>query len=317
MNGVLFMAASAALSFVITAVMQKILIPQERLKSLNRTDSRTPFLLGGTPFALSACVAAVLMLGINSLTGNIIGIEQSLNTRLWAGICVSLLFGAAGFADDSRKLSENSAVGINFKKMAVVQLFITAAYLFVIFFSSGKSPFLFIPFVGNVYNGLLFWVTGLLFGLGSVSTRRLMEGRDGLYQYIGIMSFAAVCVMAFIKGNIGCGIISAAAAGGTAAFCILKSKLPALVSGGAGMMFSGGLLFACSCMLDCPFIMIFVNAVYIIDALYYLFSAAVSGKGSAIHIKMQKSGADEKIINLVYLSVNLVFCTAGIIMMIL
>ena len=317
MSGILLIAVSAAISYLFTALMQKIMIPQEKF-DLTDKNGGTKFLFGGVPYVLSTSAASAIIVGISMAAGfgNPIvswsGILSFMNTVIWSGIAAALMFAAIGFLDDNLKIKNNSISGINNITMSALQLIVAAAYLFLIFFSYGRTPCVFIPFIGNIYSSLLFWISGLIIVFGSINTYRLNENKDKLLVYIGIICFISVCIMGYIKKSSGCMILSSVAAGGLSAFGIFNKKFPSAVQGRAGMMFSSGLLLGCVYILDCPLMMLLFYAVFIIEGIYTLLF-----RGKSLYGRMISSGLDEKTANLIYVLLTVIFCTAGIIMMIL
>lgn len=317
MSGILLIAVSAAISYLFTVLMQKIMIPQEKF-DLTDKNGGTKFLFGGVPFVLSTAAVSAVIVGISMAAGfgNPIvswsGILSFMNTVIWSGIAAALMFAAIGFFDDNLKIKNNSISGINNITMSALQLIVAAAYLFLIFFSYGRTPCVFIPFIGNIYSSLLFWISGLIIVFGSINTYRLNENKDKLFVYIGIICFISVCIMGYIKKSSGCMILSSAAAGGLSAFGIFNKKFPSAVQGRAGMMFSSGLLLGCVYILDCPLMMLLFYAVFIIEGIHALLF-----RGKSLYGRMISSGLDEKTANLIYVLLTVIFCTAGIIMMIL
>ncbi len=314
MSGILLIAVSAAFSYLFTALMQKIMIPQGKF-DLSDNNSGAQFLFGGVPFVLSTAAVSAVIVGINMAAGfgnpivSYSGILSFMNTVIWSGIAAALMFAAIGFFDDNLKIKNNSISGINNITMSSLQLVAAAAYLFLIFFSYGRTPCVYIPFIGNIYSSLLFWISGLAVIFGSINTYRLNENKDKLLVYIGIICFVSVCIMGYIKKSSGCMILASAAAGGLSAFCIFKKKFPAAVPGRAGMMFSSALLLRCVYILDCPLMMLLFYAVYIIEGIHALLF-----RGKSLYGRMISSGLDEKNVNLIYILLTVVFCTAGIIM---
>lgn len=317
MSGILFIAVSAAISYLFTALMQKIMIPQEKF-DLTDKNGGTKFLFGGVPFVLSTAAVSAVIVGISMAAGfgnpvvSYSGILSFQNTVIWSGIAAALMFSAIGFYDDSLKIKNNSLSGINNISMSALQFVVTAVYLFVIFFAYGKTPCVYIPFIGNIYSSLLFWISGMAVISGSINTYRLNENKDKLFVYISIICFVSVCIMGYIKKSSGCMILSSAAAGGLSAFGFFKKKFPAAVPGRAGMIFSSGMLLGCVYILDCPLMMLLLYAVFIIEGIYALLC-----RGKTLYGRIISSGLDEKTVNLIYVLLTVIFCTAGIIMMIL
>lgn len=317
MSGTVTALSSAAIAFLLTALMQKVMIPQQKLKALSGAENDPVFLFGGLPFILSVTVCCALILGGNTASGNYIGIQPGSDAKLWQGIALMLCFAVAGFADDSRRHSKNSGIGIGAKEMTALELLIITVYLLVMFFDMGKTPYVFIPLVGSVFSSLLFFVSGIIILLGGVNAHHLMRGDDKLYNYINLLSLASLCIIAVFKKNAGAAVVCSAAVGGLMSFAVFSGRFPSVVSGSAGMMFTGGAVCACAYMLDSPFTVLFVYAVFIIEGIYTAAGRLLGRGGIPIRIRLKKSGWDSKKITLAYLFVSTLFCTAGIVLMII
>ena len=68
MSGILLIAVSAAFSYLFTALMQKIMIPQGKF-DLSDNNSGAQFLFGGVPFVLSTAAVSAVIVGINMAAG--------------------------------------------------------------------------------------------------------------------------------------------------------------------------------------------------------------------------------------------------------
>ena len=122
MNGILAIVLSALGAFGITALLGYGIIPWlHKLKfgqtildigpKWHKKKQGTPT-MGGIMFIIGIFCSAAVVLIINSLTGNGLGIHDDENTKLWAGIIMALMFGLVGFADDYIKVVKKRNLGL-------------------------------------------------------------------------------------------------------------------------------------------------------------------------------------------------------------
>ena len=206
MNGILAIVLSALGAFGITALLGYAIIPWlHKLKfgqtildigpKWHKKKQGTPT-MGGIMFIIGIFCSAAVVLIINSLTGNGLGIMDDEKTKLWAGIIMALLFGAVGFADDYIKVVKKRNLGLSILQKTIFQLIICAAYLTSLFLAMDKDPYMFVPFVGKVSLGIWFWVLGVCVLYGAINAVNFTDGIDGLCSSVtatAAISLAAIC----------------------------------------------------------------------------------------------------------------------------
>ncbi len=330
MNGYLLMVISAVIGFAGAALLGKFIIPWlHKLKfgqtildigpSWHKNKQGTPT-MGGVMFIISICVACALALVLNAATGNNLMISGETQTKLWAGLIMALLFGLIGFADDYIKVVKKRNLGLTIIQKTVVQVLVCAGYLVSLYLSMGKDPYMFVPFIGTVRLGIFFWILGVCVLYGAINAVNFTDGIDGLCSSVTLTCAFGFIIVAILNKVFGMGILAAALIGGCAGF-LLWNKHPAKVfMGDTGSMFLGGMVVALAYAIDCPWILLFLGVVYVIEALSDVIQIGyfkiTHGKRifrmAPIHHHFEMGGWSENKIVTVFSIVNLIGCAVGI-----
>ena len=271
-----------AVSFVITAVAGKLLIPAlRRLKAgqsikeigptWHMTKQGTPT-MGGLMFIIGIGIT-ILVLGWQRMMA---GSFVHLYVYLFA-----LVFGGIGFIDDYQKVKHHQNTGLTAPQKFILQLAAAVAFLCLMRYEGMLSPNLYIPFWNT--HLVMPWIVYLIFAafviVGTVNAVNITDGIDGL------SSSVTLPVAAFFTWE-GCGympqylvlaaipvyytqlsIFSAALFGGLVGF-LLYNHYPAKVfMGDTGSLFLGGAVAALAFAYDMPLVLILVGFVYICETL--------------------------------------------------
>ena len=174
---------AAIVSFVVTAVVGKFLIPAlVRLKAgqsikeigpkWHMSKQGTPT-MGGLMFIIGIGVAIVIC----GWRGMLEGSFQHLYVYLFA-----LVFGGIGYIDDYQKVKHHQNTGLTAPQKFILQLAAAVAFLCLMRYEGMLSPNLYIPFF-NTYV-VLSWGVYLVFAafviVGTVNAVNITDGIDGL-----------------------------------------------------------------------------------------------------------------------------------------
>ena len=141
LSGVAALGITGILGFGIIPWLRKLKFGQTILEEgpkWHKSKQGTPT-MGGIMFIIGIFVSAALVLVINYLTGNKLGLNGDMNTKIWAGLIMALMFGLVGFADDYIKVVKKRNLGLSIAQKSVVQLAICAGYLTSLFLAMGKE----------------------------------------------------------------------------------------------------------------------------------------------------------------------------------
>lgn len=331
MNSILALVLSGAAALGITAILGYGIIPWLRKLKFGQTildegpkwhksKQGTPT-MGGIMFIIGIFCSAALMLVIMQLTDN--GFTDDMNTKLWAGLIMALMFGLVGFADDYIKVVKKRNLGLSIIQKSIAQLAICAGYLASLFLAMGKDPYMFVPFIGKVDLGIWFWILGVCVIYGAINAVNFTDGIDGLCSSVTATAAVSFVAVAVIHKFFGVGILAAALLGGCIGF-FLWNKFPAKVfMGDTGSMFLGGMVVAIAYALDCPLILLFIGFIYVIEALsdviqigyFKITHGKRIFKMAPIHHHFEMCGWSEKKIDAVFCTVNLIAGIIGVAIM--
>ncbi len=333
MNGVLLMVIAGVVALAGTAILGKVFIPWlHKLKfgqtildigpSWHKNKQGTPT-MGGIMFIISITIACVAALLLNAVTGNKLMLSGETQAKLWAGLIMALLFGMIGFADDYIKVVKKRNLGLTIIQKSVVQVLVCAGYLISLYLSMGKDPYMYVPFFGNVRLGIFFWVLGVCVLYGAINAVNFTDGIDGLCSSVTVTCAAGFIVVALISNALGMGIIASALLGGCAGFLIWNRHPAKVFMGDTGSMFLGGMVVALSYAVDCPWILLFLGLVYVIEAVSDVIQIGyfklTHGKRifrmAPIHHHFEMGGWSENKIVTVFSVVNIIGCAVGIALM--
>ena len=317
---------AAIVSFVVTAVMGKLLIPAlVRLKAgqsikeigpkWHMSKQGTPT-MGGLMFIIGIGVAIVICGWNGMLAGNF----QHLYVYLFA-----LVFGGIGYIDDYQKVKHHQNTGLTAPQKFLLQLAAAVAFLCLMRYEGMLSPNLYIPFFNT--HIVLSWGVYLVFAafviVGTVNAVNITDGIDGLSSSVTLPVAAfftwegCMPVLAALPAYYGqLSIFSAALLGGLLGF-LLYNHYPAKVfMGDTGSLFLGGVVCAMAFALEMPLILILVGFVYICetmsDILQISYFKMTHGKRlfkmAPIHHHFEMCGWKEEKIVLSFAGVSAVMC---------
>ena len=270
-TSIIELVLAAAVSFVLSAVAGKLLIPAlvklkvgQSIKEIgpnwHKTKQGTPT-MGGLMFIIGIGLT-IVVLGWNRMMD---GDFTHLYVYLFA-----LVFGAIGYIDDYQKVKHHQNTGLTAPQKFLLQLAAAVAFLCLMRYEGMLSPNLYIPFF-NTYL-VLPWIVYLIFAafviVGTVNAVNITDGLDGLSSSVTIPVGVFFAVMALVWGGFAqLGLFSGAMVGGLLGF-LLYNHYPARVfMGDTGSLFLGGAVAALAFAYDMPLVLIFVGIVYICETL--------------------------------------------------
>ena len=149
--------------------------------------------MGGLLIMLSVLVSTLLWADLN-------------NRFIWISLITILVFGVIGFADDYKKIKNNSSSGISSRVRLFFQILfgLLITYLIIVNLDSGISHSMTFPFFKNFFIdfGIFYFFISIFIIIGSANAVNLTDGLDGLAivpVMIVAMSFAFIT---YISGNI-------------------------------------------------------------------------------------------------------------------
>lgn len=314
---------TAAVSFALTAVLGKLLIPLlRRLKAgqsikeigpaWHMSKQGTPT-MGGFMFilAIGALVAARLFTA---------GSGQGLGGLYVYGF--ALVFGAIGFIDDYMKVVHHENTGLTAGKKFLLQLAAALLMTALLRHEGYLTPNLYVPFLQTSIP--LSWPVYMAFAafvmVGAVNAVNLTDGVDGLVSTVTLpvaLFFAVVTGIWQQWRTVGeLTHFSAALLGGLLGFLVYNRYPAKVFMGDTGSLFLGGAVCGLAFAADMPLILIPVGIVYIAETLSDIIQVAyfklTHGKKifkmAPLHHHFEMCGWKEKKVVAVFSTVSALFC---------
>ncbi len=327
---------AAVISFIVTAVMGKYLIPYLiKLKygqtileigpSWHKNKQGTPT-MGGIMFIIGI-VAAVL---VGVLTMLILGEGKKgnyhlNNLKLFSGLVMALLFGALGFVDDYVKVVKKRNLGLTAKQKMLFQILIAVVYLLINFIGGDRNTWIYFPFIASVNFGFLYYPFAIFLIVGFVNAVNLTDGIDGLAATVTFVVGTFMLFISSILNITSMGVLAGALAGGCLGFLIYNFHPAKVFMGDTGSMFLGGIVVALAFGIRQPLFLLLCGIIYLAEtgsvmlqvAYFKLTHGKRIFKMSPIHHHFEMSGWSEEKIVAVFSLVTAVGCILAVLAIVL
>ena len=307
---------TALVSAALTGIIGYFLLPVLRALKAGQTireigptwhnsKAGTP-MMGGLMFILSTIIC--LVINLFSMQ------EKTVFYVLGLGLC----FGLIGFLDDFFKLKFKRNLGLTAIQKAMLQMAVSALYLYLLYVEGSMTSNLYIPFLNKtVYIHPMAYIFFAMFVIvGCVNALNLTDGVDGLCGSVTIpvMVFFAAVAVSIKKYDLA--LLPAALVGGLIAYLFYNWHPAKVFMGDTGSLFLGGIVCGLAFALDIPLVLIMVGIVYIVETLSVILQVGyfklTHGKRlfkmSPIHHHFEMCGWKEEKIVLVFTAVSALMC---------
>ena len=258
---------TALVSLVLTGVIGYILLPilralkagqsiREIGPTWHNVKAGTP-MMGGLMFVLSTIICVLC---------NIPFMQDY--SALFA-LLVALCYGFVGFLDDYTKLVKKRNLGLTSLQKAMLQMAVSALYLYVLYRLGIMSCDLYIPFV-NVsltLHPVVYIFFAMFVMIGCDNAVNLTDGVDGLCGSVTIPVMVFFTAAAIAMGRLDLAVVPAALVGGLIAYLFYNWHPAKVFMGDTGSLFLGGVVCGLAFALDMPLILILVGIIYICETL--------------------------------------------------
>ncbi len=234
-------------------------------------------------------------------------------------LALSLCFGLVGFLDDFCKVKFKRDLGLTAIQKMLLQMAVSAIYLYILYKQGVMSCDLYIPFVNvtiqNIHP-LVYIFFAMFVMVGCVNAVNLTDGLDGLCGSVTIPVMVFFAAAAVAMKRLDLALMPAALVGGLIAYLFYNWHPAKVFMGDTGSLFLGGVVCGLAFALDMPLILILVGFVYLMetvsDIIQVAYFKATHGKRffkmAPIHHHFEKSGWKETKIVLVFSSVSAIMC---------
>ena len=231
---------------------------------------------------------------------------------------ISLCFGAIGFVDDFCKLKKKKNEGLTSKQKFMLQLAVSALFLYAMYKTGAMNCHLYIPFVNVTFDihPLVYIFFAMFVMVGCDNAVNLTDGVDGLSSSVTIPVMIFFVAAAVGMGRPDLALLPAVLIGGLIAYLCYNWYPAKLFMGDTGSLFLGGVVCAMSFALDMPLVLILCGFVYICETLSVILQVGyfklTHGKRlfkmSPIHHHFEMCGWKEQKIVLTFAAVSAIMC---------
>ena len=307
---------TAAVAAVLSGVIGYFLLPVLRaLKAGQSIREDGPIwhnYKAGTPMmgGLMFIAAAILC-----LIGNLFTMEDH---AVFFVLLMALAFGAIGFLDDFFKMKYKRNLGLTSLQKFMLQLAISAIFLYVMYKQGAMSSQLYIPFVDVSFevHPLVYIFIAMFIMVGCDNAVNITDGVDGLSSSVTLPVMAFFTAAAVLKGKCDLALLPASLFGGLVAYLFYNWHPAKVFMGDTGSLFLGGVVCGLAFALDMPLILILVGFVYICETMSVILQVGyfklTHGKRlfkmAPVHHHFEMCGWKEVKIVVVFALVSCVMC---------
>ena len=310
---------TAVISCALSGVLGQLLIPMLRALKAGQSirevgptwhnyKAGTP-MMGGLMFILAAIIV---------LVGNIMSMEDY---SVFYVLILALCFGFIGFLDDFTKMKYKRNLGLTSLQKAMLQMAVSALFLYVMFKSGSMNTHVYIPFVNISFemHPLLYIFFAMFIMVGCDNAVNITDGVDGLSSSVTIPVLVFFTAAAVSMGKFDLALLPAALVGGLVAYLFYNWHPAKVFMGDTGSLFLGGIVCGLAFALDMPLVLIFVGFIYICETLSVILQVGyfklTHGKRlfkmAPIHHHFEMCGWKEEKIVLSFAGISAVMCLIG------
>ncbi len=233
-------------------------------------------------------------------------------------LLLSLTFGFVGFLDDYAKLKKKQNEGLTSAQKFMLQLAVSALFLYIMYRSGDMGTKLYIPFVNVSFelHPIVYIFFAMFVMVGCDNAVNLTDGVDGLCASVTIPVMVFFTAAAIMQEKMDLALLPASLVGALIAYLFYNWHPAKVFMGDTGSLFLGGVTCAMAFALDMPLILILVGIVYILETLSVILQVGyfklTHGKRlfkmSPIHHHFEMNGWKETKIVLIFAAVSAIAC---------
>ncbi len=234
-------------------------------------------------------------------------------------LVMSLCFGLIGFVDDFCKMKKKQNEGLTSIQKLLLQLAVSALFLYLMNATGNMKTDLYIPFVNITIENIhpmVYIFFAMFVMVGCDNAVNLTDGVDGLSSSVTIPVMVFFTVAAFSLERYDLALFPACLTGGLIAYLFYNWHPAKVFMGDTGSLFLGGAVCGLAFALEMPLILILVGFVYIMETLSVILQVGyfklTHGKRlfkmSPIHHHFEMCGWKEVKIVLVFAGVSAIMC---------
>ena len=233
-------------------------------------------------------------------------------------LLLSLCFGFIGFLDDFTKVRYHRNLGLTSAQKAMLQMAVSAVFLYAMYKAGAMDTHLYIPFWGKSFDlhPIVYIFFAMFVMVGCVNSVNLTDGVDGLCTSVTLPVMVFFTAVSVALGKFDLALLPASLVGGLLAYLTYNWHPAKVFMGDTGSLFLGGVVCAMAFALEMPLILILVGFVYICetmsDILQVSYFKLTHGKRlfkmAPIHHHFEMCGWKEEKIVLSFTAVSAIMC---------
>ena len=233
-------------------------------------------------------------------------------------LVLALCFGFIGFLDDFTKVRYHRNLGLTSLQKAMLQMAVSAVFLYAMYKSGRMDTHLYIPFfdVSFRLHPIVYIFFAMFVMVGCVNSVNLTDGVDGLSSSVTLPVMVFFAAASVKLGRYDLALLPASLVGGLIAYLFYNWHPAKVFMGDTGSLFLGGVVATLAFALEMPLILILVGFVYICetmsDILQVSYFKLTHGKRlfkmAPIHHHFEMCGWKEEKIVLTFAAVSAIMC---------
>ena len=233
-------------------------------------------------------------------------------------LILSICFGFVGFLDDFAKMKKKQNEGLTSIQKFLLQLAVSALFLYIMYRTGAMSTQLYIPFfdVSIQLHPILYIFLSMFIMVGCDNAVNITDGVDGLSSSVTLPVMIFFTAAAVKQGKYDLALLPAALVGGLIAYLFYNWHPAKVFMGDTGSLFLGGVVCALAFALELPLILVLVGFVYFCETVSVILQVGyfkmTHGKRlfkmAPIHHHFEKCGWKEEKIVIVFTAVSAIMC---------
>ena len=233
-------------------------------------------------------------------------------------LVLGLCFGLVGFLDDFCKLKFKRNLGLTAIQKALLQMAVSAIYLYLLYCKGILTCDVYIPFANVTFylHPIVYVFFAMFVMVGCVNAVNLTDGVDGLCASVTVPVMVFFTAVAISMSKLDLALLPACLVGALIAYLFYNWHPAKVFMGDTGSLFLGGIVCGMAFVLDMPLILVLVGIIYIVETMSVILQVGyfklTHGKRifkmSPIHHHFELCGWKEEKIVIVFTSVCIVMC---------
>ena len=233
-------------------------------------------------------------------------------------LVLGLCFGRVGFLDDFCKLKFKRNLGLTAIQKALLQMAVSAIYLYLLYCKGILTCDVYIPFANVTFylHPIVYVFFAMFVMVGCVNAVNLTDGVDGLCASVTVPVMVFFTAVAISMSKLDLALLPACLVGALIAYLFYNWHPAKVFMGDTGSLFLGGIVCGMAFVLDMPLILVLVGIIYIVETMSVILQVGyfklTHGKRifkmSPIHHHFELCGWKEEKIVIVFTSVCIVMC---------